>query len=96
MQLQLRPSLFWDVNVNSIDLQKHRASVIERITSRGRLDEFQAILQYYGKETVRNTLLNTRYLDKVTLHFCSAIFDLPVTEFRCYKLAQLNPEHWDY
>ena len=96
MQLQLRPSLFWDVNVHSIDLQKHRASVIERITSRGRLDEFQAMLQYYGKETVKSTLLNTRYLDKVTLYFCSAIFDVPVTEFRCYKLAQLNPGHWDY
>jgi hypothetical protein len=96
MQLQLRPSLFWDINVDTIDMQKHRASVIERITSRGRLDEFRAMLRYYGKETVKNTLLNTRYLDKVTLYFCSAIFDVPVTEFRCYKLAQLNPEHWDY
>lgn len=96
MQLQLRPSLFWDVNVSDIDLQKHQASVIERITLRGRLDEFQAMLRYYGKETVKNALLNIRYLDKVTLYFCSAIFDVPVTEFRCYKLAQLNPAHWEY
>jgi len=46
MELQLRPSLFWDVNVETIDLQKHRASVIERITLRGRLDEFRAMLRY--------------------------------------------------
>ncbi len=96
MELQLRPSLFWDVNVDTIDLQKHRASVIERTTLRGRFDEFRALLQYYGAETVKNTLLDVRYLDKVTLWYCSAIFDIPVTEFRCYKLAQLNPEHWDY
>jgi hypothetical protein len=96
MLLKLRPSLFWDVNVETIDLQKHRASVIERITSRGRLDEFRAMLRFYGRETVKRDLLNTRYLDKVTLAFCSTIFDVPVTEFRCYKLAQLNPGHWDF
>ncbi|HFA50708.1 MAG TPA: hypothetical protein ENJ95_17000 [Bacteroidetes bacterium] len=96
MELQLRPSLFRDVNVESIDLQKHRLSVIERITLRGRLEEFQALLQYYGRETVKNTLLQVRYLDKVTLSFCSTVFNVPITEFRCYKLAQSNPEHWNY
>jgi hypothetical protein len=96
MELQLRPALFWDVQVASIDLEKHRVSVIERITSRGRLEEFRALLQYYGRETVKNSLIETRFLDKVTLAFCSALFDVPITEFRCYKLAQLNPEHWNY
>lgn len=96
MLLKLRPSLFWDVNVEEVDLQKHRSSVIERITTRGRWNEFKAILEFYGKDTVKNTLLNARYLDKRTLSFCSLIFDTPITEFRCYKLAQLNPEHWNY
>lgn len=96
MELKLRASLFWDVKVESIDLQQHRASVIERITTRGRLDEFREILNYYGWDIVKQTLLQTRYLDKVTLAFCSALFDLPIIEFRCYKLAQLNPEHWNY
>lgn len=96
MPLHLRPSLFWDVDVNGIDLQQHRAAVIERITLRGQLEEFRAMVKYYGTETVKSVLINTRYLDKRTLSYCSAIFDIPVSEFRCYKLAQLNPEHWDY
>jgi len=96
MTLPLRKSLFWDVNVESIDLQKHKLSVIERITQRGRLEEFRALLQFYGKETVKETLLNVRHLDKVTLAFCSSYFKVPETEFRCYKLALLNPEHWNY
>ncbi|HFA48623.1 MAG TPA: hypothetical protein ENJ95_06330 [Bacteroidetes bacterium] len=96
MELQLRPSLFWDTNVETIDLHKHRASVIERITLRGRMDEFRAMLNYYGKDTAKKALLNARYLDKVTLSFCSIIFNVPITEFRCYKLAQSNPEHWNY
>ncbi|HLP92944.1 MAG TPA: hypothetical protein VK168_02865 [Saprospiraceae bacterium] len=41
-------------------------------------------------------MLNARWLDKATLAFCSTIFDTPESAFRCYKLAQSNPEHWDY
>ncbi|MBX2927690.1 MAG: hypothetical protein KF852_07650 [Saprospiraceae bacterium] len=96
MELQLRPSLFWDVDVNTIDKQRHKLSIIERVTTRGRLEEFRELLAYYGKETVKETLLNTRYLDKRTLSYCSIIFETPITAFRCYKLAQLNPEHWNY
>jgi hypothetical protein len=96
MILQLRPSLFWDTDIQKIDLQKHKASVIERIMVRGQMDEFKAMMQFYGTDTVKKTMLNARWLDKVTLAFCSTIFDTPETAFRCYKLAQLNPEHWDY
>lgn len=94
--MNLRPALFWDTDVNKIDLQKHRAFVIERITTRGRVEEFRELMKYYGRDVVRDVLLNVRYLDKRTLAFCSLIFQVPKTEFRCYKLAQSNPEHWDY
>jgi len=94
MELQLRKSLFWDVNIDTINLHTHRVAVIERVTLRGRFQEFKDIIKYYGKEVVKNILLNIRYLDKVTLSFCSTIFDVPKTE--CYKLAQSNPEHWNY
>ncbi|TAK44354.1 MAG: hypothetical protein EPO28_04955 [Saprospiraceae bacterium] len=96
MSLTLRPALFWDVDVRAVDLDKHKSSVIERIVTRGRWSEFRAMLQFYGKDTVKQTMLNARWLDKTTLAFCSNIFDVPVTKFRCYKLAQSNPQHWDY
>ena len=96
MPLELRPALFWDVNVEEVDLEKHRASVIERIATRGRWDEFRALVNFYGREVVKNTLLNARYLDKRTLAYCSLIFDVSITKFRCYKLAQSNPEYWNY
>ncbi|MEY3194179.1 MAG: hypothetical protein RIQ78_276 [Bacteroidota bacterium] len=59
------------------------------------MDECKAMMQFYGKYTLRKTVLNARWLDKVTLAFCSNIFDTPETAFRCHKIAQLNPEHWD-
>lgn len=96
MNLTLRANLFWDVDVQTIDLQKHKVSVIERIVTRGRWEEFKEMMQFYGKQTVKQVVLNARWLDKRTLAFCSAIFETPETEFRCYKLAQLTPGHWDY
>ena len=48
MLLTLRPSLFWDTDIQKIDLEKHKASVIERITLRGHLDEFRTMMQFYG------------------------------------------------
>jgi len=96
MSLELRPSLFWDANVQTLDLQKHKTQVIERILMRGRLEEYRDMMKFYGSDTVRDVVLNARYLDKYTMAFCSTIFDIPLTEFRCYKLAQLNPGHWDY
>lgn len=96
MHLQLRPSLFWDTDIKTVDLEKHKKSIIERTLMRGTKDEFDLVLKYYGWETVKETALAARYLDKYSLAFCSVIFDLSKTDFRCYKLAQLNPGHWDY
>ena len=94
--MQLRPSLFWDTDVQTIDLEQHKAFIIERILMRGRLEEARAMMAFYGKKAVEQVVLEARYLDKITLSFCSAIFNIPKTEFRCYRLAQSNPTQWDF
>ena len=94
--MQLRQSLFWDTDVNTVDLDKHKGSVITRILMRGRIEEVRQMFAYYGKPVVQEVVLNTRYLDKYTLSLCCAIFQIPMTEFRCYKLAQSNPIPWGY
>jgi hypothetical protein len=96
MNINLRPTLFWDTDVNSIDLEKQKSAVIQRIFTRGNLEEFYEALEYYGKETCKDTLLDSRWLDEKTLSFCSVIFDTPISQFRCFTLAQSNPEHLSY
>lgn len=94
--MELRPSLFWDANVKTIDLQKHKRQVIERVLERGRIEEVRALFAFYGKNVIAEVMLSARSIDKLTLALCCALFEKPITEFRCYKLAQLNPQHWDY
>ena len=63
LSLRLRPSLFWDTDITTIDLQKHKKMVIERTLMRGRIEEVRAVFAFYGKEVVAEVMLSARHLD---------------------------------
>ncbi len=94
--MELRPSLFWDTDIKTIDLQKHKRQVIERVLERGRIPEVRDLFTFYGKNVIAEVMLSARSVDKLTLALCCTLFQKPITEFRCYKHAQSNPQHWDY
>lgn len=54
---QLRPVLFWDTKIDSIDWEKHKKAVIKRVFERGNEMEKNEIIRFYGAETV-DTILN--------------------------------------
>ena len=89
-------NLFWDSNVSTLDFEKHRNSIIERVLTHGTLDDWFLIKKRYGKDAIKTAAMQLRYLDKRALAFCSAYFDEPINRFRCYIFAQSNPTHWDY
>lgn len=94
--MNLSKTLFWDCDFSKIDWDKSYSFVIQRVLERGTLDEWFDIKKHYGMEKIKETVLNARYLNKKVLSFCSTIFDVPKEDFRCYKLQQLNPGHWEF
>ena len=46
----IRPILFWDVDVRSIDFIKRKNFVIKRVFERGNEAEIQEIIRFYGKD----------------------------------------------
>ncbi len=96
MTMQLSRTLFWDTDYDKIDWEKNAPYVVDRVLQRGTLEEFKAILTFYGRERMREIIKNLRYMDKRPMHFASVYFDIPLEEMRCYKLKQLNLSHWDY
>jgi hypothetical protein len=88
--------LFWDVDRTKLEVEKSKVYIIDRVLSHGMLTDWFLIKELYGKETIKNTALQLRHLDKYSLHFCAAYFEEPIQNFRCYKFAQSNPVHWDY
>jgi hypothetical protein len=94
--LSLSPTLFWDTDASAFGLESHAKTIVERVILHGTWSEFKSILSYYGKDRIRDILVNLRYLDNRTLSFCSAYFLVPKPDFRCYIMKQSNPTHWNY
>lgn len=92
----LSPTLFWDVDRDTIDTEKHAPYIVQRVVSMGTWEDFKLIKAFYGMPGLREIVTNLRYLDDRVLHFCSAYFDVPITEFRCYTQKQLNRPSWNY
>ena len=94
--MNLSESLFWDVNIKSIDYDKNAQFVVGRVMQIGTLDDFYAIRDYYGKARLKKIVRNLRILDDRTLSFCCIYFHLKPEQFRCYIQKQSNPSHWSY
>ena len=52
----LRKVLFWDTDIDKIDWQRHKNSVILRVFERGNEEEIKEIISFYGEEAVKEIL----------------------------------------
>lgn len=52
----IRPSLFWDTDINKINWEINKKSVIKRAFERGNEEEKSEIQRFYGDQTVKNIL----------------------------------------
>lgn len=74
-KFRFRPSLFWDVDVKTIDPKKHAAYIIERILQFGTDTELRWLARQYRPGTIKKTVERSRgvLLDK-TKNLWSLVF----------------------
>jgi hypothetical protein len=94
--MKLSRELFWDVNYDTIDWEKNYQWVICRVLDRGGIEDFRAARKHFGDDKIVEAAKEARYLSKKTVYFVSAIFNVPLNEFRCYNLMRSQPEQWIY
>lgn len=82
---QLRPELFWDMDLSRLDSQKHASFIIERIAERGNLDDMRLIWDTYGPARVEQALLAARGLTPKTVTFFANLFGKSLESFGSYK-----------
>lgn len=73
-------NLFWDTSIEKIDIQKHKNYIVERVLSRGLLQDFYFLLQLYSLEEIKSAIRKSKTLDKKTINFCSHYFKIPINE----------------
>ena len=73
-------NLFWDCNIDDIELQKNKRYVIERVLTRGQWKDFQTLLRIYPRNEIIASAKDSKELDPKTAHFCSWYFQIPLTD----------------
>ncbi len=94
--MQLSKYLLWDTNPDTIDFEKSARHIIERVVTRGKLEDWRAILKYYGLDRIKKEVVRIRAMDAKTLTFLSTILHIPQSEFQCYTDKQSNLRHYPY
>ena len=89
-------TLFWDTDLTQLDWEKNANAIIVRVIERGALEDFRKVRKYYGDEKIKEATTTARSLSKKTLSFISAIFEVPLIQFRCYKKTQFPELQWMY
>lgn len=58
--MRLRQALFWDVDPNTIDIEKHARYVIERVLDFGTDEEVRWMFKQYPRSKIVDALNQTR------------------------------------
>ncbi len=88
--------IFWDVNFDELDYDDKASFIITRVFDRGDVSDIRNCRRYYGDEKITGVLLNTKFLSEVRTYLAAAVINRPLTDFRCYRLRQSNPELFPY
>jgi hypothetical protein len=92
----LSKQAFWDVDMEKIDYEKNAAHVVEKVIERGKAEDFNNLLKFYGFERVKELALQALYLSDISINFCCTLFKVKPTDFKCYEKKQLNRQHWNF
>lgn len=88
--------IFWDIDVEKIDVESKKSFIIERVFTRGDVEDIRMCRRYYGDKKISAVLLNAKFLPIKKLYLASAVINKPIEDFRCYKQRQLMKGHLPY
>lgn len=92
----LSPSLFWDVDRETIDEETHRRFIIGRVLERGQMQDWRKTRARYGMAVVVREAQQMRSLEPKALAFVACLGHVSKETFRCFTLQHLHRQHWTY
>jgi hypothetical protein len=79
------PHIFWDVDVQSVDLEKNGVFVLQRVLQYGILKDWLLLKSIMGAENIKALAVQLPTLDDVSISFLSNLYKIDKSEFKCYK-----------
>lgn len=88
--------LFWDIDLNSLNTNELVRFIVERVITRGTLNDWITLKEFYGLQKIKEEILHIRSLDPKTLTFFSTYFNLEKKDFKCFSTKPFAPKHFNY
>lgn len=91
-------ALFWDVDPESIDMERKADFVIERALEYGTWDQVKLAREHYGDERIRQYILKRGFkvLSNKTFNFWLTVFDLHPEEWPQLSSRSVSRKFWNY
>lgn len=96
MKPQFDKKIFWDVDIDSLDMDTKADFVITRIFERGDIEDIRQCRRYYGDEKIEKIILTTRFLPEHRMNLAAVIINHDISELQCYKNRQSKPGLFPY
>ncbi len=96
MKPQFDKRIFWDVNFEKLDIDAKADFVIARVFERGDIEDIRQCRRYYEAQKIEQIILNVKFLPEHRMQLAAVIINHDITELKCYKNRQLNPELYPY
>lgn len=88
-------NLFWDVDLQDIDMEKYPSFIIPRVLEYGGWEDWKKIVDYYGIQRIAEICKQLRTLDPVCLSYICTISHTHKQEYRCWHTRQSCPTLWN-
>lgn len=93
--IRIRESLLWEYQSEVVDYESMKSVIIQRVIERGRIDDFYAIINLYGVNTIKREIKELPYLNDKDIAFVCAVFDMKRENLKCYIKKQSQKPHWN-
>ena len=88
-------NLFWDVDVATVDLARHRKYVVARVLEHGTLADWHLLCRCFTLASIIDIARTLRSLDVKALSFLCVVGHVPRESFRCYTLKPSPQSPWN-
>ena len=82
--------LFWDVDINKLEIIKDKLLIIERVFTYGKENDERLLFKLYDAAEIKKIVKKSRNLNLNTVLYLSAILNIPRKKFKCISNKQFQ------
>lgn len=75
--LDTHRELFWDADIDALNMVDHRLYIISRLLSKGGMPGYLWVKAHYSEETIVDAIIRRRDMDPIMRNFMAEMYHVP-------------------